>query len=177
MAHAGAGGVLHLGGLQVEVRLGEGAERAGVVIVQVGDDELVDAASGDADQLEGGSGRVQHLPVAPRPAASSNPVSTRMVRCHCGSPTRNSPSVRAGVVVGIGVRKLSARSGSRRSAFDGQDLVGLGAHGFVLPLALLEARMAGSGAICHPAGPGRERNRDESVSLTRDMAAVGRGHG
>ena len=57
VAHARPRGVRHLGFLQMEAGLGERAERAGVVVVQVGDDQLLDAAGGDADLLERGGRR------------------------------------------------------------------------------------------------------------------------
>ena len=64
MAHARTGGVGHLGLLQMEARLGKGAERAGMVVVQVGDYNLLHVAGGDADLLERGGRRPVHLAAA-----------------------------------------------------------------------------------------------------------------
>ena len=64
VAHARPGGVGHLGLLQMEAGLGERAERAGMVVVQVGDDNLLDVAGGNADLLERGGRRPVHLAAA-----------------------------------------------------------------------------------------------------------------
>ena len=59
VAHAAPGRVAHLAVLQVKARVGEAIEIAGVVVVQMGDDDVLDAGGGNAeifqrvDRIEG----------------------------------------------------------------------------------------------------------------------------
>ena len=51
-AHAAPGGVAHLAILQMEPRMGETVEIAGVIVMQMGDDDVPDAVGLDAKALE-----------------------------------------------------------------------------------------------------------------------------
>ena len=52
MAHAGAGGIGHFRGLQVQVGVLELVQAAGMVVMQVGDDRGIDAVRRDADRRQ-----------------------------------------------------------------------------------------------------------------------------
>ena len=64
----------------MEAGVGEGAERAGMVVVQVRDDELLDLGGREPSISSAAAGvRAMRRPRLV-PSASSNPQSTRMVR-------------------------------------------------------------------------------------------------
>src|SRR5262249_45918268 len=65
VTHAGAGRVGHLRRLQVEASLVESAERAGVIEVEMGDDDLLHGPGVDPERRESRSGRSQYRPLAP----------------------------------------------------------------------------------------------------------------
>ena len=64
MAHAAAGRKLHLAVLQVVARIREQRVVAGVVIMQVGDDQILDFRGRDAQRLQSLGHRVDDLPPA-----------------------------------------------------------------------------------------------------------------
>ena len=82
VAHAAAGGVGHLGVLHVIARVGEQVVVAGVVLMHVGDDDVLDLVGLDAERLQPLADRLDDLcGRAPWPPASSKPVSTTKVPC------------------------------------------------------------------------------------------------
>ncbi len=65
----------------MEASVGEGAERSGMVVVQVRDDELLDLARATMPSISSAAAGVRAMR-RPRlvPSATSNPQSTTMVR-------------------------------------------------------------------------------------------------
>jgi hypothetical protein len=80
VAHAAPGRVAHLAFLQMKPRVREAIEIAGVVVMQMGDDDVLDGVGGNAEIRQ----RVDRIEreLARRAFASSalKPVSTRMSR-------------------------------------------------------------------------------------------------
>ena len=66
MAHVAAGGIGHLAVLEVEGRARKDLEVADVVVVQMGDDHVLDLAGIDPDRREAGLGIAQDRALAPR---------------------------------------------------------------------------------------------------------------
>ena len=64
MAHAPAGGKRHLAVLDVEARPREGVERPGMVVMQMGDDDVLDPRGIDAQRLDPRRRRPQQLAAA-----------------------------------------------------------------------------------------------------------------
>ena len=52
VAHAAAGGVAHLAFLQMKPRIGKAVEIAGMIVMQMGDDDVLDAVGLDAETLQ-----------------------------------------------------------------------------------------------------------------------------
>ena len=128
VAHARTRGVGHLGLLQMEAGLGERAERAGMVVVQVRDDDLLDVAGGNADLLERGGRRPVHLAAAlgafGRVEAGVDDDGALGV---ADDPDEVVDGVGAVVVVG-GDEAFEAPARGQAGIFQGQYLVGIAAH-------------------------------------------------
>jgi hypothetical protein len=136
VAHARSRGVGHLGSLQVEAGVGEGAKRAGMIVVQVRDDQLADVSRRDAEHLERCSRRAGDLPSALCPLgfveAAVDQQGAVGVADH---PDEIVDRVRKIVVVG-GNEAFEAATVGELAVLDGQDLVGLGRHGCAPPVGL-----------------------------------------
>ena len=134
VAHAGAGGVGHLGGLQMEAGLGERRHGAGMVVMQVRDDELLQARGRNADHLQGRRRRARDLaPALGALGCIEAAVDDDGAVGVADHPDEVVDGVRAIVVVGRDEALETAAAGEL-AVFDGEDFVGLGGHGR-LPVA------------------------------------------
>ena len=129
VAHAAAGRIAHLLVLQMEARIGEAVEIAGVVVMQMGDDDVLDALGGDAEAS-------QHVDRVVRQLAAAQPGLFRVesrVDQDVAAVAADQPDeiieVLRGCFMGIGQEKVQMRRAGRHGRVaERVDFVGV-SHG------------------------------------------------
>ena len=166
-AHARPRHVGHLGGLQVESRVRKSPERAGMIVVHVRYDQLLDHFGGNAEQRQGGRRRLLHRPAALPAFRLVEPgVDDDGPRRVADDPDEIVHRLQAIVVVGEDVI-LMPLALDELGVFDCQDLVGFGAHSRFSP------KRQTSEQLIRPLHRGRAAHHGEDgVSPRRQLLGI-----